>query len=107
MKPRTWTIRPGDSDKTLADVVAGILRASRSRAGAAIHQGRVRLQGQVCRQPGRLVRAGQRVIVTKDEEARSNPEKSKGPKPFRQRPMKDGPKLRIVYQDDDLIVVDK
>jgi 23S rRNA pseudouridine1911/1915/1917 synthase len=107
MKPRTWTIRPGDNDKPLADVVAGILRASRSRATAAIHHGRVRVQGQVCRQPGRLVRAGQSVNVSAETEPRADRERSKAPKPFRQRPTADGPKLRIVYQDNDLLVVDK
>jgi 23S rRNA pseudouridine1911/1915/1917 synthase len=101
MKPRTWKIRPGDKGKPLAEVVAGILRASRSRAVASIHQGNVRVQGQVCRQPGRLVREGQRVQVSASEPA------ERAPKPFRQKPAKSGPKLRIVYQDDDLVIVDK
>src|SRR6185295_6744099 len=100
-KPRTWTIRPGDKDKPLAEVVAGILRASRKRAAQSIHQGNVRVQGQVCRQPGRLVRAGERVQVAPSEPATSEP------RTFRQKPAKDGPKLRIVYQDDEIIVVDK
>ena len=107
MKPRNWTIRPGDNDKPLAEVVAGILRASRSQAIASIHQGNVRVQGQVCRQPARLVRAGQQVNVAAGAGPRAERAPSKGPKPFRQKPSKDGPKLRIVYQDDDLVVVDK
>jgi 23S rRNA pseudouridine1911/1915/1917 synthase len=107
MKPRTWTIRPGDDDKPLADVVAGILHASRARAAAAIRRGDVRVQGQVCRQPGRVLRSGQRVSVAREEYRRPELEPSKGAKPFRQKPSADGPKLRIVYQDDDLIVVDK
>src|SRR3954467_3038862 len=107
MKPGTWTMRPGDNDKPLSDVVAGILRASRSRAAAAIHQGRVRVQGQVCRQPGRLVRAGQHVNVTTGDNSLVDRKGVKRPKPFRQRPSADGPKPRIVYQDADLLVVDK
>jgi len=107
MKPGTWTMRPGDNDKPLSDVVAGILRASRSRAAAAIHQGRVRVQGQVCRQPGRLVRAGQHVNVATGDNSLVDRKGVKRPKPFRQRPSADGPKPRIVYQDADLLVVDK
>lgn len=105
MSPRDWKIRPGDDDKPLTEVVAGILRASRSRAAAAIRQGQVRVGGKVCRQPGRRVRAGQRVVVARET---SRPEPASRKTPFRPKPEKrEGPKPRIVYQDNDIVVVDK
>jgi 23S rRNA pseudouridine1911/1915/1917 synthase len=106
MKPRTWTIRPRDDDRPLAEIVAGLLRASRSQASAAIKQGRVRVGGQVCRQPGRKLQAGQRVSLA----AGDVPKLDSGPRkktPFRQKPPQDGPMPRIVYQDDAIVVVDK
>jgi 23S rRNA pseudouridine1911/1915/1917 synthase len=109
MKPRSWTIRPRDDAQPLAEVVAGILRASRAQAVAAIHQGRVQLQGQVCRQPAKVVRAGQRVSMAADELPRSDHEPRKGKPVYRPKaePVKEGPKPRIVYQDDTIVVVDK
>src|SRR5436853_379838 len=106
MKPRTWTIRPRDNDKPLAEVVAGILRASRSQAATAIREGRVRVHGQVCRQPGRKLHSGQRVSLTAGDAPRleSGPRKKT---PFRQKSKLTGPKPRIVYQDDAIVVVDK
>ncbi len=107
MKPRNWTIRPRDNERPLSEVVAGLMHASRSEAVASIHQGRVKVQGQVCRQPSRMLRAGQRVSMAPGEGKRPERGPSKGAKPFRQKPTKDGPKPRIVYQDDDIVVVDK
>src|SRR5262245_2682393 len=102
MKRRTWTIRPGDNDKTLAEVVAGILRASRKHPTAASPKANVRIDGRICRQPGRSVRPGQHVQVAAAE--RAEPAHST-PRPFRQKPPKEAQKLRIVYQDDDLVIV--
>ncbi len=106
MKARTWTIRPADNDKPLSELIAGLMHASRSQAVASILQGMVKVQGQVCRQPSRVLRAGQRVSMAPGEGQREH-SPAKGAKPFRQKPMKDGPKPRIVYQDNDIVVVDK
>jgi 23S rRNA pseudouridine1911/1915/1917 synthase len=54
-----------------------------------------------------LVRAGQHVNVAAGDDSLLDRKRVKGPKPFRQRPTADGPKPRVVYQDGDLLVVDK
>lgn len=111
MKPRVWKIRPQDDDQPLSKVVAGILGVSKSQAIAAIHRGEVRLQGQVCRQPARAVRSGQRVTLAESSAGREPPQleggRRKGKTPFRPKAAAEGPKPRIVYQDSEIVVVDK
>lgn len=106
MKPRSWTIRPRDADRPLVEVVAGILRAPRSRAESAIVAGGVRVDGKVCRRPGYSVRPGQRVTMSAEERSEPRREKRRRPSPANQG---DGVKIRlaIVYQDDSILVVFK
>ncbi|HEX3314157.1 MAG TPA: RluA family pseudouridine synthase, partial [Gemmataceae bacterium] len=108
MNDRTWTIRDRDSGKTLADVVAAVLQLPRKRAVALLRQGAVRLGGQACRMPERIVRPGQRLSVTPtavDKKPRFVDKKKPSP-PRPEKPAKvDG--VRIVHKDVDLIIVDK
>lgn len=101
MKPQTWTI---DADRPLAKVVASLLRSPRPAALQTIRQGRVRIDGKVCRQPGRVVRAGQRLAIEGTTSGPPTREKS----PYRPKaPKSTGPLPRVVYWDDDIVVVDK
>src|SRR5262245_17551647 len=113
MKPRTWTI---DADRPLGKVVASLLREPRKAAIQTIRQGRVRIDGQVCRKPGHIVRAGQRLAIEAgdaapsrpsghkkkhlDNRPRSNATRGRPPKDTSKKPEK-GPLPRVVYQDDD------
>jgi 23S rRNA pseudouridine1911/1915/1917 synthase len=105
VKPRTWTVRPRDAGKPLATLVAVLLRLPRPRAVELIRQGHVRLQGQVCRQPQQALRAGQRVTTASPLE-----KKARSPAPPRapRAPQAKAPAaFRVVYQDADIVVVDK
>ena len=105
MKPRTWKIRSKDNDRPLAEVVASILRAPRSQAIVAIHRGSVRIDGKVCRHPSRSVRPGEQVSLAAERPGKDEPAAKRSPR--RPTPRESKVKLRVVYQDDAIVVVDK
>jgi 23S rRNA pseudouridine1911/1915/1917 synthase len=108
VKSNSWTIRDQDAGKSIADVVAAILRLPRSRAITIVRQGGVRLGGQACRKPDRTVRSGQRLTMDApaDDKKPRFVDKKQPPRPRVEKPQKIAG-LRIAYQDADLIVVDK
>jgi 23S rRNA pseudouridine1911/1915/1917 synthase len=110
MKQRGWTIRKQDAGKTAAQVVAAVLRVPKSQAAAIVRQGHVRIDGHVWRKPELPVRPGQRLTVAEGRPLPPRP--SKPPKVAakatakRPRPA-EATGIKIVYQDQDLIIVDK
>jgi 23S rRNA pseudouridine1911/1915/1917 synthase len=107
MNERTWTIRERDAGKSITDVVASVLQLPRKQAVALLRQGAVRLGGQPCRKPDLAVRSGQRLSIAPtavDKKPRFVDRKPTQPRP--EKPQKIAG-VRIVYKDEDLIVVDK
>ncbi len=100
MPKRTWTVEPGEAGQTLDKFLASPDRlGSRSRAAAAREKAKVQLNDTDVA-PGRAVlrlRAGDRVQVWDDRPGSAR----KRPQPFVSGD------LRIVYEDDAVIVIDK
>jgi 23S rRNA pseudouridine1911/1915/1917 synthase len=79
-------------DKFLADALADI---SRNRLKSLIEQGQVRVGGQTITEPAYRVKLAQDIILSVPVE------------PVAARPQGQSIPLNIVYEDDDLIVIDK
>jgi 23S rRNA pseudouridine1911/1915/1917 synthase len=78
-------------DRVLANRVAGL---SRSRLKTLVLEGRVALAGRTIRDPGHRVNAGDTIVVAV-------------PPPEPAQPRAEAIALTVVYEDEDLIVIDK
>jgi len=88
----TVTVEAGGRlDKVLADLAGG---ASRSRLKNLILEGQVTLNGKVCDDPSLKVSAGDEISLTIPEATEALPQPENIP-------------LDIVYEDDDLLVINK
>ena len=88
-------IGPERAGERLDRVVAGMVATlSRSRLQTLVREGAVKLAGAAITDPGRKVKAGETYSVTI-------------PAPVPAEPLAEPIPLRVVYEDDDLIVVDK
>lgn len=84
-----FPVDPGMAGRRLDVVVAGAQAWSRSRAERAIDQGLIQVNGLI--QPRRyLVRAGETITIAEEPSPDINP-----------------PKVPILYEDDDILVLDK
>lgn len=92
MGRRRWVVGPAEAGERLDTWLASRLGVSRRRAMAAIEQGSVLLDGRRARKGAALV-TGQEVVAEAPRE--------RGPAPQPELP------LSVVYEDDDLLVVDK
>lgn len=95
METRRFVILPelagGRFDKALSDLDSDL---TRSRAQSLIKDGRVSLNGLVCRDVSRKLLAGEVMVVEFPEAAPAEPQPEDIP-------------LDIVYEDDDLLVINK
>jgi 23S rRNA pseudouridine1911/1915/1917 synthase len=110
-----FVIRPAEAGRTLAAVLKARLGLSWSQVRHLVELRRVRLAGQVCVDPVRRVRAGQRIAMvpepshkTRTSRERERPGKKtkdvrSGPLPARQSL----PVPTICYVDDAVVVVEK
>src|SRR5438034_11451673 len=93
--------------QTLAAVLTTALRLSRRDIEFSLKNRWVRLDGAVCRQPGRRVRAGQRLHVVIP---RQHPSRGTGLRGPRVKTSPDLPSfaraIRIVHVDEHIIVID-
>jgi 23S rRNA pseudouridine1911/1915/1917 synthase len=94
MKPLAFIVSPQDAgtrlDKFLAGKVAGV---SRTRLKEMIDNGGAEVAGERAK-PRRLLKAGERVVLTPPDDAP-------------RLPLPEDIPLQVVYEDDDLLVVDK
>lgn len=107
MKPRSLVIRREEAGQPVLAVLRGRFRMPSSQARFLVREGKVRLAGNTCRDPSRLVRAGQRLELAgtlQQNRAGRNPGKPP-PRSSKQNPAAD--KIRLVYLDDTIVVVDK
>ena len=90
------TVDDTDAGQRLDQWLAGQFAPdlSRSRIQALIRDGQVALNGAVLREPGRRLKAGERVAVIMPEAAPAAPQP-------------ENIALAILHEDDDLIVIDK
>lgn len=90
-----WTLEDGTAAERLDRVLARLASAlSRSRLQALIREGRVTVDGAPVLDPGRKVSPGARIAL-------------QIPPPVPAEPQGEAMDLSIVYEDDDLIVIDK
>ena len=87
-------IARSDAGERLDRVLAARTELSRSRLKALILDGAVTIGARTIRDPGYRVNAGESVAVTVPEAAPAEPSGESIP-------------LNIVYEDDDIIVIDK
>jgi 23S rRNA pseudouridine1911/1915/1917 synthase len=90
----TVTVAAAEAGERLDRVLAAHLDLSRSRLKALILAGEVAVGGRTIRDPGHKVNAGDMVNVTV-------------PPPEPAAPLPEAIPLRIVHEDDDVIVIDK
>ncbi|HET7716102.1 MAG TPA: RluA family pseudouridine synthase [Bauldia sp.] len=89
------TVGEGDAGMRLDAWLAGaVADLSRSRAKALIAEGSVAIGGTTIEEPKRPVKPGERVVITLPPPAPAEPEGENIP-------------LDVVYEDEDLIVIDK
>jgi 23S rRNA pseudouridine1911/1915/1917 synthase len=89
------TVGEGDAGMRLDAWLAGaVADLSRSRAKALITEGSVAIGGATIEEPKRPVKPGERVVVTLPPPVPAEPEGEQIP-------------LDVVYEDDDMIVIDK
>src|SRR6185503_10501975 len=94
-KTETVTIAAEDDGARLDRVLAARIPAlSRSRLKALILDGQVAIDGRTIRDPSAPVKSGSRVAVSVPEAEPAKPASENIP-------------LKIIYEDDDLIVIDK
>lgn len=92
---REWTLDEGAPPERLDRVAARLWSdLSRSRLQALIREGQVTVDGAAILDPGRKVAAGARIVLTV-------------PPPSPAEPEGEAIDLAIVYEDDDVIVIDK
>ena len=92
---REWTLDADTAPERLDRVTARLWsELSRSRLQALIRDGHVTVDGEVLLDPGRKVAAGARIAVAV-------------PPPTPAQPRGEEIALKIVYEDDDVIVIDK
>ena len=90
-----WIVEEGAAAERLDRVLARLAgELSRSRLQALIRDGQVTVDGAAVLDPGRKVAAGARLALTV-------------PPPVPAQPQGEAMALAIVYEDDDLIVIDK
>src|SRR4051794_11245363 len=77
-----------------AFIAAALPELSRTRAKALIIAGAVAVGGAMVAEPSRMVRAGEKIVVAV-------------PPPVPAEPGPESIALDIVYEDDDLVVIDK
>src|SRR4051812_25938892 len=91
----TLTIATEDDGTRLDRVLAARIPAlSRSRLKALILSGEVAINGETIRDPSERVKSGAIIVVTL-------------PEPEPAQPAGENIPLKIVYEDDDLILIDK
>jgi 23S rRNA pseudouridine1911/1915/1917 synthase len=98
MAAESFTISRGESARTVADVLRRRLQLSWSQARRLIESRRVRLAGQVCADPARRVKVGQRLEVSSDAGSARRPARTY---------KLTGPEPTIHYVDEQVLVVDK
>lgn len=91
---RTFEVAAGHAGARLDRVLADLSGLSRSRVKALIEAGRVQLGGAPAADPSRKVKAGDGIELVL-------------PPPEPAEPAPEDMPLRIVYEDEDLIVIDK
>ncbi len=108
MATRTFVIGRRDAGQLLADVVRDQLRISRADATRCIAERGVRLAGNLCTDPNRRVRSGQRVHVTYHERPAPAPARApaKARPPERTQPAA-VPGIVVRYVDELIAVVEK
>ena len=90
-----WTLEDGTAAERLDRVLARLANdLSRSRLQALIREGQVTVDGSPALDPGRKVAAGARIALTV-------------PPPVAAEPAGEAIALTIVYEDEDVIVIDK
>lgn len=109
---RTWIIGRADAGQTIAALLRRELNLSWSRAGRAISDGRVRLNGGPCADPARRLRAGDRVEIRDAGGTSSEPPRGPRRSPIskKERPstLPDGvEEPRVIYADAAIVIVDK
>lgn len=97
MTPRILTVAAADSGQTVAALLRRRLRLSAPQVRELLRAGGVRVNGAVCRDPGRRLRPGQQVRVQTSPVRRANPAADATPG--------SAPLLRFV--DEHVVVVDK
>ncbi|MBM6593032.1 RluA family pseudouridine synthase [Microvirga pudoricolor] len=92
---REWTVPEGSPPERLDKLLAAAWSdLSRSRLQALIRDGRVLLDGAAVMDPGRKAGAGARLVLHE-------------PPPAPAEPQGEAMALAVVYEDEDLIVIDK
>jgi 23S rRNA pseudouridine1911/1915/1917 synthase len=101
MAVKTLILGKRHAGQPLAKALADLLRLSRADIEHFLKNRWVRLDGAVCQQPGRRVRAGQRLQVHVPREKSASAKRKQPELPAMAR------SIRIVHLDDDIVVVDK
>ena len=94
MKAGTWSVTEAESGQRLDRAVALHLDLPRNQIQEWIRSGHLTLDGVLCPKPGHLVRAGERVAWDPPQRGDSRVEAEAG-------------ELRVLFSDDDLVVLDK
>jgi 23S rRNA pseudouridine1911/1915/1917 synthase len=113
MSNRILIVGKRQGGQTLAAILSAALRLSRREIEASCKNRWVRLDGAVCQQPGRRVRAGQRlqVVIPSQKKSRHPSSRAMSLRFPRVKPGADLPPLaraiRIIHVGEHIVVVDK
>jgi 23S rRNA pseudouridine1911/1915/1917 synthase len=106
-----FVVMPAEAGRTLAAVLRARRPMSWAEARKLIERRQVRLAGEICADPVRRVRPGQRIEVVSPATRKPGPPRPEKPAPKlaakRQSPSPAGPAPVIVHADDQVVVVDK
>jgi 23S rRNA pseudouridine1911/1915/1917 synthase len=95
MSPRTFHVRAAEAGRSLADFLADQLRLTRRAVERLVLGGQVRIAADICSDARRLLKTGERVVISFDERPTTAATTEKAPRPA------------IVFADAHLVVVNK